>query len=370
MLHFKDGKFKIMQIADIQEDYPPNPDTIRLISLALDREKPDLVVLTGDQIQGYSSCYSKDGENKVKECIRSFIAPMKERNIPFCLTFGNHDDDGGVSKKTQINAYSEFENCVLGTPRSEDDPGTYSLKIFGSDKAREIFALYLIDSNKKEKDGAYSPVRKEQIQWYKNERDAIKDKCGEYLPAFVFQHIPVPEFFDMLVKCPRKEKGSVEAFRSRKGTFWKLDSETKAKGGFMYESPAVPEINNGEFDVLKEKGDVLGIFVGHDHNNSFIGRKDGIDLGYCQGAGFNTYGPGADRGVRLYCLKEDDIRSYESYTVTMGELCDYKPSKPVKEFIFSHMPSSVDEVKSILKRVGIISGAAVAAYIIGKNLVR
>ena len=34
-LSFKDGKFKIMQIADIQEDYAVNPDTIKLIDLAL-----------------------------------------------------------------------------------------------------------------------------------------------------------------------------------------------------------------------------------------------------------------------------------------------------------------------------------------------
>lgn len=369
MLHFKDGKFKIMQIADIQEDMPVNPDTVKLISLALDREKPDLVVLTGDQIQGYSGCYLKDGEKKVKECIRTFIAPIKERNIPFCLTFGNHDDDGGVSKKIQIDTYTEFENCVLGTPRSEDDLGTYSLQIFDSNKTKEIFNLYLIDSNKKEKDGAYSPVKKEQIQWYKDERDALKEKTGDYLPAFVFQHIPVPEFYDVLIKCKRKERGSVEAFKSRKNTFWKLSNEAKEKGYFMGESPAVPEINNGEFEAMKEKGDVLGIFVGHDHINSFLINKDGIDLAYCQGAGFNTYGPGGKRGVRIYTLNENDIRNYEAYTVTMEELCDFKPSKPVKEFVFTHMPSSINDAISLAKKVGIVTGVAVAAYIAAKALI-
>ncbi len=100
MLHFSDGTFKIMQIADIQEDYPVNPDTIKLISLALDKEKPDLAVLTGDQIQAYSRCYKTDAEKKVKEVINAFITPLEERNIPFCITFGNHDDDGSVSKDT------------------------------------------------------------------------------------------------------------------------------------------------------------------------------------------------------------------------------------------------------------------------------
>ncbi len=370
MLHFSNGTFKIMQIADIQEDYPVNPDTIKLITLALEREKPDLVVLTGDQVQAYHTCYKTDAEKKVREVINAFITPMEERNIPFCFTFGNHDDDGSVSKDTQIKIYSSYSCSRFGTPRCEKDKGTYSLQIFDSAKEKEIFNLYLIDSNKKEPDGAYSPVKKEQIEWFREERERLKNKTGAYLPSFVFQHIPVPEFYDTLIKCPKKEKGSVEAFKSRKNTFWKLDDKTIADGGFMHESPAVPEINNGEFDALKEKGDVLGIFVGHDHINSYITCKDGIDLGYCQGAGFNTYGPGDKRGVRIYTLDEKDIRNYKSYTVTMGELCDYKPSKPVKEFVFSHMPSSVDEALKMARKAGVVIGITAAACIFGKKLLK
>lgn len=370
MLHFNNGTFKIMQIADIQEDYPVNPDTIKLITLALDKEKPDLVVLTGDQIQAYSACYRKDGERKIREVINCFLAPIEERRIPFCMTFGNHDDDGCVDKNTQIEIYSSFPSSRFGTPRCSDDKGTYSIQIFDSAKEKEIFNLYLIDSNKKEPDGAYSPVKKEQIEWYRQERDRLKDKTGYYLPSFVFQHIPVPEFYDTLIKCPRKEKDAVEAFKSRKNTFWKLDSKTIAEGGFMHESPAVPEINNGEFEAMKENGDVLGIFVGHDHINSYITHKDGIALGYCQGAGFNTYGPGNKRGVRIYELNEKDIRNYRTYTVTMGELCDYKPSKPIKEYIFTHMPSSIDEGLKLAKKVGIAAGVVAATCIFGKKLLK
>lgn len=370
MLHFNNGTFKIMQIADIQEDYPVNPDTIKLISLALDREKPDLSVLTGDQIQAYSACYRKDGERKMREVINAFLAPLEERKIPFCVTFGNHDDDGCTDKSTQYRIYSSFSCSRLGVPRCDEDKGTYSLQIFDSAKEKEIFNLYLIDSNKKEPDGAYSPVKKEQIEWYRSERDRLREKTGDYLPSFVFQHIPVPEFYDTLIKCRKKEKGSVEAFKSRKNTFWRLDSKAIAEGGFMHESPAVPEINNGEFEAMKEKEDVLGIFVGHDHINSYITYKDGIALGYCQGAGFNTYGPGDKRGVRIYELNENDIRSYRTYTVTMGELCNYKPSKPVKEFIFTHMPSSIDEGLKLAKKVGIAVGVTAAACIFGKKLIK
>ena len=61
MLKFNsEHKFKIMQIADTQETPDVSPDTLSLINSALDREKPDLVIFTGDQIKGYSRKFRKD----------------------------------------------------------------------------------------------------------------------------------------------------------------------------------------------------------------------------------------------------------------------------------------------------------------------
>ena len=49
----KGKKFKIMQITDIQEIPAVSPDTLALLEAAVEAEKPDLVVYTGDQIKGY-----------------------------------------------------------------------------------------------------------------------------------------------------------------------------------------------------------------------------------------------------------------------------------------------------------------------------
>ena len=51
-LTFKNDTFKILQIADTQEGRKVSPDTLALINAALDREEPDLVVYSGDQIWG------------------------------------------------------------------------------------------------------------------------------------------------------------------------------------------------------------------------------------------------------------------------------------------------------------------------------
>ncbi|MGN0468809.1 MAG: hypothetical protein ACI4GY_08810, partial [Acutalibacteraceae bacterium] len=247
--------------------------------------------------------------------------------------------------------------------------GTYSLQIKSSDGSKTVFNLYIIDSNAKEENGVYSPVKKEQVEWYRNERERIKNSCGEYIPSLVFQHIPLPEFYDIIKRCSRFKKGAVEAFYSHSNEFYVLDDETINNGGFMHESPASPDINNGEFEAMKEKGDVLGIFVGHDHINSFSKELDGITLGYTQGCGFNTYGPGTERGVRIFELDENNLTSFSTRTVTMNMLCNhFKPSNPAKEFILSHSPSSVKQVKGIAAKALICCGAIVTTYITAKKL--
>ncbi len=360
-LKFKNKKFKIMQIADIQENAQVNEDTIKLITLAVEKENPDLVVLTGDQIQGYNSSYKTDAENKVRNTIKTFLAPIVAKGIPYCFTFGNHDDNAGVSKLTQKEFYEESGCCVFGEIRDEaEDIGTHFIKIKDSNGEKDVLGLYLIDTWKKPNNAsAYAPIKKEQVQWYIDKREENKSADGKYLNSFVFQHIPFPEFYNAIQKVSPLKKGAVEAFRSRKNTFWALDDETIAKGGFMGESPAVPEINNGEFEALSEKGDVIGVFVGHDHNNSFVKNLNGVDVGYTQGTGYNTYGPGNKRGVRVFVLDEDDIRNYKTYTVTMEELSpEFKPSKPLQEFVYCNMPTSVDCVITNVKRAAVVSAAA------------
>ena len=64
-LKFNNGKFRIMQIADIQDTQRTSDATVRFIREALKRAQPDLVVFTGDQIKGYGFNLM-GGDNKKK----------------------------------------------------------------------------------------------------------------------------------------------------------------------------------------------------------------------------------------------------------------------------------------------------------------
>src|SRR5699024_5789577 len=60
---------------------------------------------------------------------------------------------------------------------------------------------------------------------------------------------------------------------------------------------------------MMHRGDVKGLFVGHDHVNTYAGDYYGIQLGYAPSTGFGTYGLGGAeehhlRGARVFRLDE------------------------------------------------------------------
>lgn len=104
----KDGNFKIVQISDMHmvtgtgvckdaidahgQPLSPrqaDPLTVEFLGRVLDAEKPDLVVLTGDQIH-HDIPDSQSALFKV-------VAPIIERSIPYAAVFGNHDDEGAYA---------------------------------------------------------------------------------------------------------------------------------------------------------------------------------------------------------------------------------------------------------------------------------
>ena len=162
MLKFKkDKKFKIMQITDMQEIPSVSPDTVALIDSAVEKEKPDLVVYTGDQIKGYGVTYKGKGkelENAVAKTIRTLLEPVTKRNIPFCVTFGNHDRQVGISNAEQLNGiYKKIGCCVGEQAEGIDGGGTSCIEIKESDSDKTAFAVYLIDSGTDKKGGGYEP---------------------------------------------------------------------------------------------------------------------------------------------------------------------------------------------------------------------
>ena len=143
----KGKKFKIMQITDIQEIPAVSPDTIALLEAAIETEKPDLVVYTGDQIKGYGVTYrgkGKELENAVAATIKKLLEPVTKRGIPFAVTFGNHDRQVGISNKDQFeHIYKSLPNCIGEQAKGIDGGGTCCIPIQSSDGSKDAFCICL-----------------------------------------------------------------------------------------------------------------------------------------------------------------------------------------------------------------------------------
>ena len=148
-----------------------------------------------------------------------------------------------------------------------------------------------------------------------------------------------------------------------------VEAEVTLVDGTVGRGTAPSGASTGEFEALKEKGDILGVYVGHDHKNSYVGKYDGIDLGFTQSSGFNVYGNGKERGVRCFVIDENDPKHYETYTKTYRQLCDGKLQKPVYDALAKVMPTTMDMAKPMIaKAVAIIAAIIVIIVLLAKFL--
>ncbi len=310
----KDGKFKILQVADLhlstglgvcRDAEPPShnggkcdadPRTLEFVLSVLDSEKPDLVILSGDQVNGETA---PDAQSAVFKYAELFIS----RSIPFATIFGNHDDEGSLSREAlmQLTESLPFSLGAQG-PTAVDGVGNYYLEVLAhKSTSHSALTLYLLDTH------AYSPdeghfrgydwLKKSQIEWFRATSRNLKLSPSHSGYSHVhmdmaFIHIPLPEY--------------------------RNTADIVGASGKAPESPTAPGFNSGFKQALVDEG-VLAVSCGHDHVNDYcaLARSEGEKGGkpelwmcYAGGSGFGGYAGygGFHRRVRVYDFDMNEAR--------------------------------------------------------------
>ena len=102
--------------------------TLTLLDAMLEKEKPDLVVFTGDQLNGQGTSWD------AKSVLAKFARTVTDRKIPWAAIFGNHDAEDGESREEQARYMQALPySLVQRGPKDVHGVGNYVLKVYSAD---------------------------------------------------------------------------------------------------------------------------------------------------------------------------------------------------------------------------------------------
>lgn len=296
-LRFKKGLFKIVQITDLHYKLgvKASEQGLACVREMVQTEKPDLVVVTGDII------YSAPADSTLSVVLKTFA----KLGVPFCMTFGNHDYDFKTPAVALYNQMQKTPNCVM--PVLQGKNTDYSLSILSSNGKRTAAVLYCIDTHNKPAIGGiggYQWISHNQITWYRQRSMVYKQKNGgRPVPSLAFLHIPLPEFN------------------------YATDNTQCPMYGSRLEKAYSPSLNSGMFASIKEMGDIMGVFCGHDHDNDYAVSYFNVLLAHGRFSGGNTEYNHLKRGARVIVLKEGK-REFDTWIREVGGNVLYRTTYP------------------------------------------
>ncbi|MDR1414214.1 MAG: metallophosphoesterase [Odoribacteraceae bacterium] len=284
------GKYKIVQVTDTHirtKMMEFSQTSVAMLNKVLDEEQPDLVIFTGDVVS----------DTTYQAGLELILAPVLQREIPWALLFGNHDEEQELNRRQMLELVRTYPFYIgaRAAIKGVKGYGNNILELKDSQGKKTAALLYCMDSHDYSKmkptvEG-YDWFSFDQVQWYR--RASAKYTAankGVPLPALAFFHIPFPEY-----NAPY------------------ADPEVKIIGHKREKKSHAAYVNPGMFAAMLESGDVMGTFVGHDHVNDYIFNHYGIALAYGRFSGSNTtYNWRIGNGVRVIELTEG-VRGFTTW---------------------------------------------------------
>lgn len=226
-------------------------------------EKPDLIVLTGD------NTYGKFDDNG--KLLDELIEKIESFGVYWTFVFGNHDKESDLGIETILRKYSNAPHCLYAYSGASGD-SNMNIAIKQGDEYTKL--LYLFDThstgaNRVDKYAlVYAGIYDSQVAWYKDTLLQFKEITGsEEIGQFVFCHIPMNAFDSAIQKYGQKTEQIY------------INDENGVDFGENHEMFTCYDLDNKVFNEFKSGG-VQAIFIGHNHKNNFYIEYEGVGLKY------------------------------------------------------------------------------------------
>lgn len=322
-----DGKFKVLQLTDPQDDRYIAHELKRYLEAVLETEKPDLVVFTGDIVEDSRAGDIATDDEPFKEGVtvenikgeldyaatlanvsaaaKAIFEPVEKAGIPFAVTMGNNDYNSGISTEDWLKIFAEYPHYITVDESRDEDGRIDSYVEINKHNSNEVgYGLWLLDNGRGFSGG--------QAEWFKQRQTG-----GE--PSIVFEHSPVDEVGNLFKECKIWDEGAL----LNGGKPYCLNPEIAS--GVFY-APYSPGRTSEQFIAWKAKG-VVGAFFGHIHTDGYTGVWDSITLGLTYGCQFAKAGP---YGYRTITLDENGSFDTELYIYNKGTITLQEDEKPTE----------------------------------------
>ncbi len=332
-----DGDFKIMHLTDIHIgggflSKTVDEKTINAIATMVTKEKPDLVVATGDI--AFPVPYMAGTFNNYSGA-KAFANLMESLGVYWTVTFGNHDAEAYsyFDRESVAEFYSneEFKHCLFQAgPEDVDGYGNHVIEVKNS-QGIITQAMVMIDSQAYVNDsiiesikGTYDNIHPNQVEWYEkeiNRMNAENDKTiksiqgdengGLYeqygtVKTLAFFHIPLVEMNDAWTEFRENNFKDTDNFKYIEGII--------GEGGRqIYCGLGEDEL----FEKMLELGSTKAMFNGHDHINNTTFEYKGITFSYGYSIDYFAYSgidkQGSQRGCTMVTCKPDTTFNIDKY---------------------------------------------------------
>ncbi len=301
------GKFKILVMSDIQEHCDFSPISLENIQQMLDSQKPDLVLLGGDNCNGPKI----KTEAQLKEYISYVAKPFEERGIPWAQVWGNHDHDVRLDKDMHQTLYMSYDHNISSTVPEISGQSNFVLPVFASNSEDIVFNVWGLDSGPHSAEhmdanidgdmltnatklphkvnphqSCWGLICFDQLMWYYNSSKKFEEEYSKKIPGLLVTHVPLYEF--CVVRDNPEQCGTV---------------------GECPEFFGLATFNSGLFATIIQRGDIKAICCGHSHDNTQSGTYCGITLCNDGSIGASCYGTREHKGARVFEIdeKEPDV---------------------------------------------------------------